>query len=124
MRCASAAPRAWSTRCCPASSASACRCSIRTATSHWAWWRSARPAPDPPPEVSPPQAVPPTPAPAESLPPQPDAPATLPASAEAYALPGPVNLRYEVSVQTHGITLGGQARLDWRHDGEQYEARL
>jgi hypothetical protein len=36
----------------------------------------------------------------------------------------PSVLRYEVTVHTRGFTLGGQARLDWRHDGQRYEARL
>lgn len=40
------------------------------------------------------------------------------------AIPVPARLRYEVVVEAKGITLQGQASLDWRHDGSQYEARL
>ncbi|WP_445322816.1 DUF3108 domain-containing protein [Ramlibacter sp. AN1015] len=35
-----------------------------------------------------------------------------------------MRLRYEVRASTHGIELSGQAVLDWRHDGQQYDARL
>ena len=42
----------------------------------------------------------------------------------AFAVPGSVRLRYAVTGQSRGrtLTLGGELR--WRHDGEQYEARL
>jgi hypothetical protein len=33
-------------------------------------------------------------------------------------------MRYEVTVKKGLFTLSGNARLDWRHDGQQYEARL
>ena len=42
----------------------------------------------------------------------------------AFAVPGSVRLRYAVTGQSrgHAWTVGGELR--WRHDGEQYEARL
>lgn len=60
------------------------------------------------PEASP-QATPPAP---------PAAPTRL------VSIPAPARLHYEVTVLARGITLQGQARLDWRHDGSSYEARL
>ena len=40
------------------------------------------------------------------------------------AVPPPARLHYELTVQSRGTTLTGQALLDWTHDGRDYEARL
>lgn len=45
----------------------------------------------------------------------------LPAGLRA---PPPAILRYDVTAQARGLTLAGQASLEWRHDGQRYEARL
>lgn len=42
----------------------------------------------------------------------------------ALTLPEPARLHYEVTVRAGGFSLQGQAQLDWRHDGSNYEARL
>lgn len=47
-----------------------------------------------------------------------------PAPARPFAIPPSTRLRYEVTAHWHGIPVSGQARLDWRQDGQQYEARL
>jgi len=33
-------------------------------------------------------------------------------------------MNYEVTVKARGLSLSGRARLDWRHDGQEYQARL
>jgi len=43
---------------------------------------------------------------------------------QVLAIPVPARLRYEVVVEAKGLSVQGQALLDWRHDGRQYEARL
>jgi hypothetical protein len=35
-----------------------------------------------------------------------------------------VLLHYQVTAHTRGLTLNGQGRLRWRHDGSEYEAKL
>lgn len=45
----------------------------------------------------------------------------LPAGLRA---PPPAVLHYEVTAQARGLTLAGRASLEWRHDGQRYEARL
>lgn len=61
------------------------------------------------------------------------APASAPASAAApakgssgptLAIPPTVRWRYELRARSHGIELPGQAELEWRNDGQRYEARL
>jgi hypothetical protein len=79
-----------------------------------------RPPPVPPPAAARPsqrRVSPAVPAPA-AAPPHTQA---LPASIAA--LPSAV-LHYEVSTQSRGVHAQGTARLDWRQDGEHYEARL
>ena len=44
--------------------------------------------------------------------------------ARVLAIPDPVRLRYQVTAEFKGISLEGEARLHWRHDGEQYEVDL
>jgi hypothetical protein len=61
-------------------------------------------------------------------------PATPAASAPAAAatpfvpnvlgVPQPSVMRYQVTVRSHGMALDGQARLDWWHNGQQYDLRL
>lgn len=54
-------------------------------------------------------------------------PESTPASAftpQVLAVPEPARMKYEVTVTTHGLSLGGRAQLDWKHDGQEYEARL
>jgi hypothetical protein len=46
------------------------------------------------------------------------------APTRTFAIPPSTRLRYEVTAHWHGIPISGQARLDWRQDGKQYEARL
>jgi hypothetical protein len=41
-----------------------------------------------------------------------------------YAVMGPRRLFYTVTVQTRDREIEGEARLDWRHDGREYEATL
>lgn len=62
----------------------------------------------------------PEPAAAPPPPPPPAAASELP----AVAVPAPARFRYEVTASRYGVSLQGQADLHWRHDGEQYEARL
>jgi hypothetical protein len=99
------------------------------------------PAPPPPVAEAPQQAPPPAPA----APPPPDplagfgmrgraaapspqapAPPQLGAGTRpmTLAIPEPAKLRYEVVVEAKGLTLNGEALLQWRHDGTQYEAQL
>lgn len=91
----------------------------------------AAPPPAPPPAAAPPAAEPPAPAP----PPMPSGgragglglPESTPASAltpQVLAVPEPARIQYEVTVTTHGLSLNGRAQLDWKHDGQEYEARL
>ena len=47
--------------------------------------------------------------------------AALPA---VHAPPAPARLHYELTVQSRAFTARGEAVLDWRHDGQAYEARL
>jgi hypothetical protein len=39
-------------------------------------------------------------------------------------VPPSVRLRYEVTAHWRGFPLSGQGRLDWKQDGQQYEARM
>ena len=54
----------------------------------------------------------------------PSAPAATPAVAQSFAIPPPARLHYEVLAQVHGVPVQGEAHLEWRHDGREYEARL
>jgi hypothetical protein len=49
---------------------------------------------------------------------------TLPPTSPARAIADSTRLRYEVAAQTRGIELRANAELVWRHDGNEYEARL
>ncbi|MFD1578838.1 DUF3108 domain-containing protein, partial [Ramlibacter ginsenosidimutans] len=61
---------------------------------------------------------------------RPAMPAPAAAAAHTQALPASIAalpsavLHYEVSTQSRGVRVQGTARLDWRQDGERYEARL
>lgn len=94
--------------------------------------RAARP-PKPEPESAPiaASAVPVAPAPvAEAAAPEAAPPAAAPpaeasaAPTTAIAVPGSARLRYDLVALYRGMTVHGQAELDWRHDGQDYEARL
>jgi hypothetical protein len=54
----------------------------------------------------------------------PSVPAATPAVAQSFAIPPPARLHYEVLAQVHGVPVQGEAHLEWRHDGREYEARL
>jgi hypothetical protein len=47
-----------------------------------------------------------------------------PAPMLAYALPPSVQLRFKVIANARGEPREGEGELDWRHDGERYEAML
>jgi hypothetical protein len=88
------------------------------------------PKPEPAVQAASPVAAPPAPRPAAAAPPP--APESLPPgniagspfTPQVLALPAPARLHYEVTVQTHGFAFAGRAQFDWKHDGQQYEARL
>lgn len=90
------------------------------------------PAPEPAIVAAAPAPAPTMPAPASRRAPSRPAPAAAPpaAAAPAQALPASIValpsavLHYELSVRSRGVTLSGRARLDWRQDGERYDARL
>jgi hypothetical protein len=98
--------------------------------------RPSPPAPQPPAEAAAASMeVPVTqsaPAPSSESPVAPEAAPPAPAAAEAspagrplaVAVPGPARMRYELVAQVRGLTVHGHAELDWRHDGQDYEARL
>jgi hypothetical protein len=53
--------------------------------------------------------------------------APVPAAASpraAFSMPPSMKLHYEVTAQARGIALRGDGELQWRHDGNRYEARL
>jgi hypothetical protein len=70
------------------------------------------------PSTAPTPPTPPAPAPVAATPP---APAPAPATV---SVPPPARLHYEVTVRKGLLSLAGRAVLDWRHDGQDYEARL
>ena len=41
-----------------------------------------------------------------------------------FAVPSSAHFNYDVVAHTKGISLSGNARLDWRNDGREYEAQL
>ena len=87
---------------------------------------SATPAPAPAPRAAEEAAAPspapaPAPQPSAGLPPGGDATPFVPGM---LGLPQPAVMRYELTVQRNGVTLQGEARLDWWHNEHQYELRL
>lgn len=68
----------------------------------------------------------------EPAPPLPAVPPAAPANAAreasthaaAFTIPGSMRLRYKVSAHSRNQLWQGDGELHWRHDGEQYEARL
>lgn len=95
----------------------------------------APPAPQPAPATQPAPAPGPAPAPPATPPPAPPSglvldPAAPPPTAaapfvpKAIGVPQPSVLRYEVRATVRGFPLTGEARLDWWHDGQQYDLRL
>ena len=94
--------------------------------------RTAPPAPAPAatPAAGPATATEPAPAPATAGPSAPVLdPAAPPTAATPFVpktlgVPQPSVMRYEVLATTRGLTVKGQARLDWWHNGLQYDLRL
>ena len=81
---------------------------------------SPRPRPAVPSTVAQQTAVPAPPEPQQPL--QAPAPASPPPA--AFTVAGSVRLHYRVTAQRLNQLWEGQAELLWRHDGEQYEAKL
>ena len=81
--------------------------------------RAETPAPVPAPTPAP-QAAPPTSAPEASTPPT----AATPFVPRALGVPQPNVMRYEVALQARDQSVTGLARLDWWHNGQQYDLRL
>ena len=53
------------------------------------------------------------------------APARTPAPQPVtFAIPAPMRLQYKVELHQRGFSLQATSELNWRHDGETYEARL
>jgi hypothetical protein len=42
----------------------------------------------------------------------------------AFTVPGSMLLHYKVTAHTHGLELTADGQLHWRHDGDEYEAKL
>lgn len=97
----------------------------------------AVPSQEPPtssPQRAPEVAPPPGPAPAAAARVEGSAPASgqpmdplstmAPLPTPVLGLPEPARMHYEVVLNARGFNLQGEARLDWRHDGKQYEATL
>lgn len=89
------------------------------------------PVPETNPQPSSPAAAEAAAAPASAPLPQPTTPdASAPATAATpfvpnmLGVPQPSVMRYQVTVRSHGVALDGQARLDWWHNGQQYDLRL
>lgn len=80
--------------------------------------RSATEAPAP--EAA---ATPPAP-PSTTLDPAAPPTAATPFVPKMLGVPQPSVMRYEVHATVRGFTLKGEARLDWWHDGQQYDLRL
>ena len=51
-------------------------------------------------------------------------PAPNAAESLAFTLPGSMRLHYKVIAHTRGLVLSGESRLQWRQDGNEYEAKL
>lgn len=88
-------------------------------------------APKREPEQAPQAAAPQVPAaPSTAAPPAPAASEAAPATAatpfvpRVIGVPQPSVMRYEVTVRTRGFSLAGEARLDWWHNGQQYDLKL
>jgi hypothetical protein len=62
--------------------------------------------------------------PSAQPPSQPAAPKRSAAEKLAVAVPGSVLLHYKVTAHARGLTLNGQGQLHWRHDGNDYDAKL
>ena len=86
-----------------------------------------QPAPPPAPAAPAPVAAPePAPAPAAEATPgaAPSAP-VRPLVPSVIALPQPAVMRYEVTVRARGgLTVTGEASLDWWHNGQQYDVKM
>ncbi|WP_222432841.1 DUF3108 domain-containing protein [Caenimonas sedimenti] len=54
---------------------------------------------------------------------EPTAASTAPPSSQ-FTIPAPARLRYDVVAEVRGIPVQGNAELEWRHDGNEYEAKL
>jgi hypothetical protein len=50
--------------------------------------------------------------------------AVTPFTPTVLGVPQPSVMRYEVTLRSRGVTVQGQARLDWWHNGQQYDLRL
>jgi hypothetical protein len=85
----------------------------------------ARPAPAATPEApaaAAPAPEPPPPAPPPKSPPSIEGATLLPPNVPS--VPEPAHIHYEVVARRGFLSLAGRARLDWQHDGKQYEARM
>jgi hypothetical protein len=71
---------------------------------------SAEPSPPKPPSADTGSAAPDT--------------AVTPFTPTVLGVPQPSVMRYDVTLRSRGFTLQGQARLDWWHNGQQYDLRL
>jgi hypothetical protein len=72
----------------------------------------------------PPREPPPVPRAGALSPPVQESTAGSPFTPQVLAVPEPARMHYEVTVQTHGLSFSGRAQFDWKHDGQEYEARL
>ncbi|HEX7888853.1 MAG TPA: DUF3108 domain-containing protein [Ramlibacter sp.] len=92
--------------------------------------RATRPAPPAAPSTgaaAAPEATPPpaaAPAAAPVLDPAAAPTAATPFVPQVLGVPQPSVMRYEVSATVRGFPVHGQARLDWWHNGQQYDLRL
>jgi outer membrane biosynthesis protein TonB len=50
--------------------------------------------------------------------------AVTPFTPTALGVPQPSVMRYEVTLRSRGFSVQGEARLDWWHNGQQYDLRL
>jgi hypothetical protein len=85
----------------------------------------AQAPPAPAPALTPASAPEPArPAAVTGAPPAAPKAAEAPATARAVLVPPSARFHYDVALQAKGFALKGQAELEWRHDGRQYEAKL
>lgn len=77
-----------------------------------------------PAEAAPAEPPPPAPLAAAQPEPEPGADAANTRLANELAIPGSIRLRYKVLTEYKRLPLTGSASLTWRHNGEQYDARL
>jgi hypothetical protein len=87
-------------------------------------------APAPPVTPAPPAEPTPSLEPSPQKPPSADTGSAAPDTAvtpftpTVLGVPQPSVMRYEVTLRSRGFTVQGQARMDWWHNGQQYDLRL